>query len=164
MPIKAEQHFIFFFGKDTPFSNFHYSPFAIRELNFSCSEQAFMYEKAVLFNDHEIAKQILLAKDPVEYKRLGRLASNFHIDTWETHKRAIMYRVCYAKFSQSKPLKELLLSTNDKTLVEASKYDRIWGIGLELTDGNICNPQLWKGQNLLGITLMNVRNNLAKER
>ena len=62
-----------------------------------------------------------------------------------------------AKFDQNDNLKKLLLATGTKTLVEASPYDRIYGVGLAQTDDNILDETKWKGQNLLGQTLGIVR-------
>ncbi|MEN0050216.1 MAG: NADAR domain-containing protein, partial [Bacteroidota bacterium] len=39
-------------------------------------------------------------------------------------------------------------------------YDRIWGIGLAADANNIENPDTWKGLNLLGYALMEVRDQL----
>lgn len=64
------------------------------------------------------------------------------------------------KFSQNEELKQKLLDTENKILVEASPYDKIWGIGLSVSDKDFYNPILWKGENLLGKILMKVRNTL----
>jgi ribA/ribD-fused uncharacterized protein len=66
------------------------------------------------------------------------------------------------KFSQDENLKEFLLNTNERILVEASPMDKIWGIGLAADHPNIENPILWKGENLLGFALMEVRDELRK--
>lgn len=67
------------------------------------------------------------------------------------------------KFSQNKELKEFLLSTNDAVLVEASPYDKVWGVGLKRDDIKINNPNKWQGENLLGFALMEVREKLLKK-
>ena len=53
-----------------------------------------------------------------------------------------------------------LISTNNKILVEASPFDKIWGVGLDQNNPDILDENKWKGQNLLGKVLMNVRNKL----
>lgn len=53
-------------------------------------------------------------------------------------------------------LKEILLATGDRIIVEASPYDRIWGVGLSEEDDDLYTGN-WKGQNLLGKALMEVR-------
>ena len=95
--------------------------------------------------------------DPSKHKTLGREIVGFDEYEWNKHKYQFVLDSNLAKFSQNQLLKEFLLSTGTKILVEASPYDKIWGIGLGASDENIANPSLWQGQNLLGIALMQVR-------
>ncbi|MDJ0633261.1 MAG: NADAR family protein [Xenococcaceae cyanobacterium MO_188.B29] len=66
-----------------------------------------------------------------------------------------------AKFSQKEALKEFLLNTKERILVEASPRDRIWGIGLGQNNPDAANPYQWQGLNLLGFALMEVRDILT---
>ena len=66
------------------------------------------------------------------------------------------------KFMDNEELKVFLLDTKDKILVEASPYDAVWGIGMKEDDPDCRNPRLWKGENLLGFALMDVREKLSK--
>ena len=59
-------------------------------------------------------------------------------------------------------IKNILISTKDSILVEASPYDKIWGIGMSANNENIENPLLWQGLNLLGFALMEVRDELIR--
>lgn len=45
-------------------------------------------------------------------------------------------------------------------LAECAVHDRIWGIGLPMHDPARLDPTQWKGHNLLGYTLMLVRDRL----
>ena len=66
------------------------------------------------------------------------------------------------KFSQNRELREFLLSTGDSVLVEASPYDAIWGIRLAASSPEAQDPMKWRGQNLLGFALMEVRDELRR--
>ena len=62
-----------------------------------------------------------------------------------------------AKFSQNPETREFLLSTGDAIIAEASPYDTIWGIGLGRDEAMKGTVGQWKGENLLGCALMDVR-------
>jgi ribA/ribD-fused uncharacterized protein len=66
----------------------------------------------------------------------------------------------YLKFSQHKALEQFLLQTHDRVLVEASPVDPVWGIGLAEDHPDVLHPSKWKGTNLLGFALMEVRDQL----
>lgn len=137
-------------------SNFYLSDFSIDSETFICNEQWMMYSKAILFNDEETAKKILSSTEQKEIKHLGREVKNFDPILWNKYKIGIVYKGAYAKFSQNPVLKEYLLNTGDSVLVEGSPSDCIWGIGLRYS----LNPLEWRGENLLGFTLMEVRDAL----
>ncbi|MEO0340141.1 MAG: NADAR family protein, partial [Bacteroidota bacterium] len=86
----------------------------------------------------------------------------FKPEVWDENKVEIVVEGNFHKFSQAPELKEFLLNTKDRILVEASPYDKIWGIGLNAQAEGIENPDTWKGQNLLGFALMEVRDQLLK--
>ncbi|WP_297568478.1 NADAR domain-containing protein [uncultured Faecalibaculum sp.] len=65
-----------------------------------------------------------------------------------------------ARFSQNPELKARLKATGSAILAECAVKDRIWGIGLSMTDPDRFEPSKWKGKNLLGCTLMMVREKL----
>ena len=52
--------------------------------------------------------------------------------------------------------------TGDSVLVEASPYDAIWGIRLAASSPEAQDPMKWRGQNLLGFALMEVRDELRR--
>jgi ribA/ribD-fused uncharacterized protein len=148
---------------DGIFSNFHPCKFEVDGIKFNCSEQYFMYKKAMTFNDVPVAELILESIFPSEQKHLGRGVGDFDGNVWDEVKFKHMYDACYAKFSQNPDLKEQLLNTIGTRLVEASPYDKIWGIGFREDDPNAHDPSLWKGLNLLGEVLDDVRATLMEE-
>jgi ribA/ribD-fused uncharacterized protein len=152
---KKETFLPFFKGV---FSQWYPCLFSDPELDdreFCSAEQYMMYRKAILFNDNAIAEKILNSTSPSVIKALGRKVSGFNQETWDNHKMAIVLRANILKFSTG--LKKKLINTYPMILVEASPYDKIWGIGLSITDPRVNIESCWKGQNLLGICLVNAR-------
>ncbi|KAM3422687.1 hypothetical protein BST61_g174 [Cercospora zeina] len=98
-------------------------------MDVSVNEQYMMYHKAMLFNDPSIASQIMQTTSPKLHKGLGAKVKNFDEKVWNEHKEGIVENGNWLKFTQDKEPKKRLLSTGDKELVEASPFDRIWGIG-----------------------------------
>lgn len=66
------------------------------------------------------------------------------------------------KFTQHPELRAALLQTGSRLLAEASRFDRVWGIGYGEADAEQHHPKNW-GLNLLGKAIMEVREALRKE-
>lgn len=153
--------YTFFFTEASPFSQWFRCSFTDGGNTFNCAEQFMMHGKAVLFDDAEVAEKILTAAHPREHKALGRKVKSFDDKVWKRSREQIVLAGNRAKFTQNPELKELLLATKDTELVEASPYDKIWGIGLAASDPRAQDPSQWKGQNLLGRILTQLREELA---
>jgi hypothetical protein len=149
-----------FFWNGWP-SQWHPADFTIDGVAYTCAEQFMMAEKARLFGDDEVLRQILATASPREQKALGRNVRGFEEERWTAACREVVYRGNVGKFSQNADLKALLLATGDKTLVEASPTDRIWGIGLAADDRRATDRSAWRGKNWLGEALMRVRAELC---
>lgn len=101
--------------------------------------------------------------DPVEAKRvLNLLHGAPGQECWEEERHDILLSGLLAKFRQNNELRKYLLSSEDRQLGEASR-NRVWGIGLTLADKERLNTKLWNGGNLLGKTLMEVRQALVDD-
>ncbi len=137
--------------------------FQYKNVKYLTAEHWMMAEKAKLFKDDNSLKLILNSKTAKDAKALGRKVRGFDIPTWTSCCESIMKNGIYLKFKQNKDLREYLNSTGNKILVEASPYDNIWGIGMKNGDNGIENPNNWKGLNLLGYALMEVRDKLRNE-
>ncbi|WP_025143094.1 NADAR family protein [Pedobacter jeongneungensis] len=129
-------------------------------ITYQTAEHYMMAQKALLFNDQEIFEKILTKNSPKDVKDLGRQIKNFDIENWDAHKFDIVKQGNLLKFSQNEALKSFLLQTKSKILVEASPVDAIWGIGLAEDNSDALNPKKWKGLNLLGFALMEVRDEI----
>jgi ribA/ribD-fused uncharacterized protein len=116
--------------------------------------------KYLLFGDAKVAAQIREAPHPGAAKRLGRQVRGFREQHWAAHRFDVVVTGNMAKFGQHPELREFLLATGDRVLVEASPRDRIWGIGLAAGDERAMSPHEWLGENLLGFALMEVRHRL----
>jgi ribA/ribD-fused uncharacterized protein len=120
-----------------------------------------MAEKARLFGDGEAVQAILAAATPGEAKKLGRTVRDFDDTIWNAARFDLVVRGNVAKFGQDPALRDYLLGTRNRILVEASPRDRIWGIGLGAANERATDPTRWRGHNLLGFALMEARTRLA---
>lgn len=152
-----------FFWKG-PLSQWFKRNFIVDGVKYNCAEQYMMAKKAILFKDDIALKKIMESTNPYDQKAFGRNVEFFDVKVWEEHAKNIVYKGNYNKFTQHIDLKELLLSTGNKTLCEASKFDKIWGCGLEESDSRISNKENWLGENWLGEVLTEVRNTIRYER
>ncbi|WP_299454687.1 NADAR family protein [uncultured Microscilla sp.] len=161
--MENQEQFTFFWETRSPLSQWHPSDFTVDGVAFNCAEQYMMCQKAKLFEDQQIAAQILLTKKPRDQKALGRKVRNFDSAIWNNHCKKIVYEGNYAKFTQNEALKASLLATTGTTLVEASPYDKIWGIGLAADHPDAQDKSKWQGTNWLGEVLTQLRNDLINE-
>ena len=138
-------------------SNWYLSDFCVNNIQYSSMEQYMMYQKALLFDDMEIAEQILSTTNVRKIKSLGRCVKNYEDILWNGMRQLIVYQGLLEKFQQNIELKEKLLATQDYKLAECAVQDKIWGIGLSMKDERRFDLNEWQGQNLLGFSLMRVR-------
>lgn len=139
-------------------SNWYYSEFILDGMRFNSVEQYMMYNKAITFGDTETAQKILNTNNFKLMKQLGREVHNYNDRVWSSIRYDVVKAGVLAKFSQNAGLAEKLLNTGNSLLAECAVRDRIWGIGLGMSNPDRFNPAMWKGQNLLGKVLMDVRN------
>ncbi|WP_294156234.1 NADAR family protein [uncultured Clostridium sp.] len=138
-------------------SQWYSSPFEMNNVKYSCAEQYMMAEKARIFQDDDALDKILNAYHPNQMKMIGRKVKKFDEEVWNREKINVVKIANIAKFSQNPKLKKYLLGTGSKILVKTNGHESIWGIGLAKDDDDIYNPLKWKGKNLLGFILMDIR-------
>lgn len=158
---------ILFFTKTYILSNFYPAGFILsvdwartKGSWFSSSEQAYQAHKAATFGDWELVDKILGERDPGVIKRLAGNVRNYVEGVWKERKLDVMRKVVFEKFAQNMDLKQLLLSTGNATLAEASPSDLFWGTGVHFRDQKAFNPRHWIGENMLGQVLHEVRDQL----
>jgi ribA/ribD-fused uncharacterized protein len=162
--------FLFFWGHQPDesgvgkgcLSQWYPSPFEADGHTFATAEHYMMWGKATLFGDERTAGRIVAATHPKQAKDLGRQVRNFDPATWEARRGDIVVAGNTHKFTQHDDMRAFLVGTGDRVLVEASPLDRIWGIGLREDDPRAQDPARWRGLNLLGFALSDVRNVLVR--
>ncbi len=174
----GKKSYHFFWETDSPFSQWYLSNFIgetwlwgyqegrmdfleghfpYGEQEYSSAEQFMMYHKAMLFMDFDTAHKIMATKDVRKIKEFGRQVKNFNDTVWAFYRTHIVWNGNFAKFTSSDALRQALFDTQGKTLVEAAPNDPIWGIGLAADDPLALDRSTWKGKNLLGEILTEIR-------
>jgi ribA/ribD-fused uncharacterized protein len=165
----AHPKYVFFWGHkpkvpgrldQSCLSNWFPAAFVLEGMRYPTTEHYIMAEKARLFGDEACLKEILESSSPGKAKQIGRKVSGFSEDVWVRHRFDIVVRGSLGKFKQHEDMGRLLRTTGTKVLVEASPRDRIWGIGMGASNERVEDPARWRGQNLLGFALMEVRSQL----
>jgi ribA/ribD-fused uncharacterized protein len=133
------------------------APFIVDGVVYPTAEHFMMAGKVLVFGDVETAEQVARAPHPGAAKALGRQVRGFDEQMWAQQRFGIVVTGNLAKFSQHPELGRFLLATGERVLVEASPRDRVWGIGLTADDERAASPHTWRGLNLLGFALMEVR-------
>jgi len=160
--IKTTDDFVFFYYGDDIYSNFYLCNFSMAGVDFFCSEQAFMWLKAMHFKDYKTAAKIAAVEPikrnaPFVCKMLGREVSPYNDQVWAGERFATMCDVLSAKFEQNPELMAQLKATGKRVLVEASPTDTLWGIGMDIDHPDHMDQTCWRGLNMLGDALMRVR-------
>ncbi len=162
--------FVLFWGHTAPasgevgphvFSQWWPAEFDVDGVNYATAEHFMMAEKARLFDDTDALEEILTAASPAEAKAGGRRVQGFTDEVWKQHREDIVRRASVAKFRSDDELRNYLVGTGDRVLIEASPRDRIWGIGMGRNNPSAEKPSEWRGLNLLGFALMQARAELA---
>jgi ribA/ribD-fused uncharacterized protein len=138
------------------------APFTVDGVEYATAEHWMMAAKARLFEDAAAERAVLSAAHPAEAKKAGRLVRGFDEAIWERERFRIVVEGSVHKFGAHPQLREFLLGTGERVLVEASPVDRVWGIGLAADDEAAMDPERWRGPNLLGFALMEARERLRE--
>lgn len=156
--MRTTDQFVFFWRTEDVYSNWHPSVFVVNGTEYQNAEQFMMAEKARLMGDSATLQLIMATADPRDIKALGRKIKPWDETLWVANRERVMLEGVIAKFDQNPDMLTELLLTEEREIVEASPYDRIWGIGLEENDDRVLDKTHWQGLNLLGIACMQARN------
>lgn len=132
-----------FTGEYRWLSNFHLAAVEYEGLVYPSTEHAYQAAKTT---DLELRKQFLKGT-PGKAKRLGNKLDLR--EDWDNVKIQVMYDVCSYKFKNHNSLRDKLLNTRGKYLIEGNTWgDQFWGV---------CKGE---GRNELGKILMKIRSEL----
>lgn len=134
-----------------------------RRVRCGFSEKAIMLCKAAAMGDLTTYFKVAAAVKPAEAKQLGRAVFPWNADVWNQVVCSVAYHVIYQKFRQIDACRAVLLSTGESLIVEATRADAKWGVGIDKGDERIRRPSNWHGTNVLGWALVEVRARLRKE-
>lgn len=158
--MRRQNGFVLFWGG--PFSQWYPHEMTIAGIKYNCCEQYMMAQKALIFVDPEAYEKIMSTSDPRKQKAFGRTVKNFNAPVWDRVCRDIVFTANLAKF-QDPELKAYLFSFGNEEIVEASPYDKIWGIGLGEDDPRALDKTQWQGLNWLGEEIMRVRETIKSQ-
>lgn len=148
-----------FASENAYLSNLSKCHFTFDGMSFDSVERAYQHERARRLNAPDLAQQIYDSRRPIDAKRLSHhVQSN---DTWDREKREVMKNILIAKFTQNVSLRDLLISTGTKQLIEAT-HDPYWGASA-LLGSKILKNGKWTGKNELGSVMGEVREDLQRE-
>ncbi len=174
-PTKVIQFYSHISGNYRIFSNFyqhHPIPFTIPEccdklelissgrcptFKFNCGEKAIMLCKASVMKDYITYDKILSETIPSRIKALGRQIKPWDQEKWDSLVCTIAFSVIWAKASNHSKFREILLSTENNIIAEATRNDQNWGIGIDMGKEEVEIPRRWRGTNILGWALMETR-------
>jgi ribA/ribD-fused uncharacterized protein len=148
-PSASNTQTINFYNQRRPFgefSNFFEAPIVVAGREYATTEH---YFQAMKFEGTPWEKHVRTQATAGNSAKEGRRRDLPLRKDWERVKEDVMDVALRAKFTQYAELRELLLATGDRTLVEHTRNDAYWGDG---GDGS--------GHNRLGIALMRLRRHL----
>ena len=130
------------------FSNFSQHAVYLQMKIWRTAEHFYQAQK---FNDRSLQEFVRSAPTPMLAKQKANQLAPQHLRAdWPIVKEKVMGEVLLAKFNQHPELRQLLLSTQQRSIVEHTRNDSYWGDG---GDGT--------GLNRLGVLLMQLRTQLS---
>jgi ribA/ribD-fused uncharacterized protein len=135
----------------------------LASVTYHSAKQALAAELAKTFHDDEGFRTVLDAESPTDVSYSMEDAKEATPDLWANATKKHLYVIQEAKFRQYPELTSRLLATGDAVLAAYQPQDELIGIGISTDDPRAKSPLYWKGQNLLGTILMEIREKLREE-
>ena len=137
-----------FYDRDEPyyeFTNFYQAPIILDDKTWPTTEHYFQAQKFIGTSYSEMIRKFDRPRQAFDLSR-NPTVSRWRRKDWEDIKIDIMRKALLAKFTQHKDLRQLLLHTEGRYLIEHTPYDKFWGNGGDDS-----------GENHLGLLLMEIR-------
>lgn len=109
------------------------------------------YFEAQLARTPARAEAIKQAANAERAYRLGNIWWQRKCEGWKQKRRVMMTRALYTKVQMYPVVREELMATGDRLILETSAYDHYWGIGRDQ-----------RGENMLGKVWMDIRAKLRQ--
>ena len=140
-------------SEHAPFSNLYPAKVPMMKKEYLCSEQAFRHIRATENNKPNIAARIWWSRDPYEMMDMDR---NMELSAeWRKKEDFVLFKCIFRKYEHNADLREILLSTGDMELAEATRSTR-WATGATI-NSNAMKNHTWTGENRQGKHSMKVR-------
>lgn len=161
---KEDEDHIYFAGKESPFSKFYQEKFSVDGQEYNCVEQYLQVQKARLFDDKQSEVAILGEENLAVQCEIGRNIKNFDKTQFRERSKEYAEKAMLEKFRQNVALKNALMDTGNKQIVEANAFETFWGAGLSLHNPDIHYESKWKGKNVMGTILTRVREKIKADK
>lgn len=143
---KKDDAILFYEGEYYMFSNFASFAVPYNGRIWMTSEHAY---QAAKFEDKEVIDLIHESLSAHDSKKVAQVYKNKIRKDWEDVKIAVMEDIIRAKIETHPYVREKLLGTGDREIIEDSHQDSFWGRGID-----------FKGRNELGKVWMKIRSEL----
>jgi len=129
----------------------------LQTMTYHCAKQALAAEQAKTFGDDEGFRKVMDAQTPAEVSYSREETKEATEEEWAMATKKKLYVIQEAKFRQYPELQSRLLATGESVLAAYLPKDNLMGIGISTDDVRAKNPIHWRGQNVLGTILMELR-------
>ena len=140
-------------SEHAPFSNLYPANTPVGKHNYLCSEQAFRHIRATENKSPNVAARILWSRDPYDMMEADRDLTL--TESWKKKEDFVLFKCMYRKFEANQELRELLVSTGDLELAEATRNQK-WATGASI-NSTMMKTHTWKGENKQGKSTMKIR-------
>lgn len=160
---KRSEEAIVFFGRYSPLSNHHCSPFTLEGAYYVSVEHFLAVKRATLSGDQDLLEKARGHTNPADSKGILNILREDHVQEWEETLSKLLLSALRGKFTQNQLLGTYLRVTYPLYLGEASR-DQVWGIGFNFSENGVPPYSQWASDgNLLGRSLSKIRGELIQE-